>query len=47
MRAELFLATKGGLLFGAGGDTALYAFDKASGKELWHADLTLARPRRR
>jgi hypothetical protein len=28
MRAGLFLATKGGLLFGAGGDTALYAFDK-------------------
>ena len=32
--------TKGGLVFGAGGDTSLYAFDKATGEELWHADLT-------
>ena len=26
--------TKGGLVLGAGGDSALYAFDKATGKEL-------------
>jgi quinoprotein glucose dehydrogenase len=34
------IVTKGGLLFGAGGDTSLYAFDKKTGEELWHADLT-------
>jgi quinoprotein glucose dehydrogenase len=34
------IVTKGGLLFGAGGDTSLYAFDKSTGKELWRADLT-------
>jgi len=34
------IVTRGGLLFGAGGDTALYAFDKTTGQELWHADLT-------
>jgi quinoprotein glucose dehydrogenase len=33
------IVTKGGVLFGAGGDTALYAFDKKTGEELWHADL--------
>jgi quinoprotein glucose dehydrogenase len=33
------IATKGGLLFGAGGDTALYAFDKKTGEEVWSADL--------
>jgi quinoprotein glucose dehydrogenase len=29
------LITKGGLVFGGGGDPYLYAFDKATGKELW------------
>jgi quinoprotein glucose dehydrogenase len=31
--------TQGGLVFCGGGDTALHAFDKATGKELWHATL--------
>jgi quinoprotein glucose dehydrogenase len=34
------IVTKGGLLFGAGGDTSLYAFDKKTGEEVWHADLS-------
>jgi quinoprotein glucose dehydrogenase len=29
------IVTRGGLVFSGGGDTALTAFDKASGKELW------------
>jgi quinoprotein glucose dehydrogenase len=29
------LATKGGLVFAAGGDAALYAFDAKSGREVW------------
>jgi quinoprotein glucose dehydrogenase len=35
------IVTKSGLVLGGGGDTALYVFDKASGKEL--ARLELAR----
>ena len=31
--------TKSGLVLGGGGDTALYAFDKASGKELARFEL--------
>ena len=34
------IVTKGGLVFGAGGDSALYAFDKTTGKELASFDLT-------
>jgi glucose dehydrogenase len=34
------IVTKGGVVLGAGGDSALYAFDKTDGRELWHADLT-------
>ena len=34
------IVTKGGLLFGAGGDTSLYAFDKKTGEEVWSVDLT-------
>jgi quinoprotein glucose dehydrogenase len=34
------IVTKGGLIFGAGGDTALYAFDAKTGNELWSSDLT-------
>src|SRR5260221_7889733 len=37
------IVTKGGLVFAGGGDTALYAFDKATGKEVWHAPIP--RPR--
>jgi quinoprotein glucose dehydrogenase len=33
------IVTKGGLVLGAGGDSALYAFDKATGKELSHVPL--------
>jgi quinoprotein glucose dehydrogenase len=33
------IVTKGGLVLGAGGDSALYAFDKATGKELSHVAL--------
>jgi quinoprotein glucose dehydrogenase len=29
------IVTRGGLIFAGGGDTALYAFDASSGKELW------------
>jgi quinoprotein glucose dehydrogenase len=29
------IVTKGGLIFAGGGDSAFYAFDAASGKELW------------
>ena len=28
---------KGGLVFAGGGDQALFAFDKKTGKEVWHA----------
>ena len=33
------IVTKGELVLGAGGDSMLYAFDKATGKELAHVDL--------
>ena len=33
------VATKGGLLFGGGGDSALYGMDKATGAEVWSAPL--------
>ncbi|PYR56102.1 MAG: hypothetical protein DMF91_22685, partial [Acidobacteria bacterium] len=33
------IATKGGLIFGGGGDAALYAFEKATGAEVWNAPL--------
>jgi len=33
------VATRGGLVFGGGGDAALYAFDKATGAEVWNAPL--------
>ncbi len=33
------IVTKGGLVFVGGGDTALHALDKATGKELWRALL--------
>jgi quinoprotein glucose dehydrogenase len=33
------IVTRGGLIFGAGGDTSLYAFDAKTGAELWSADL--------
>jgi quinoprotein glucose dehydrogenase len=33
------ILTRGGLILGGGGDTALYAFDAATGKELWRAEL--------
>jgi glucose dehydrogenase len=33
------IVTKGGLVFGAGGDSTLYAFDKDTGQELAHFDL--------
>jgi quinoprotein glucose dehydrogenase len=33
------IVTAGGLVLGGGGDSALYAFDKTSGRELWKADL--------
>ncbi len=33
------IVTAGGLVLGGGGDSALYAFDKETGRELWHADL--------
>ena len=36
------LLTKSGLILGGGGDSALYAFDASTGKELW----TMALPRR-
>jgi len=34
------IVTKGGLVVGAGGDSMLYAFDKATGKEIAHVDLS-------
>jgi quinoprotein glucose dehydrogenase len=33
------IATRGGLVFGGGGDSALYVFDKATGKELFALPL--------
>jgi quinoprotein glucose dehydrogenase len=33
------LATRGGLVFAAGGDTAFYAFDAETGRELWRYPL--------
>jgi quinoprotein glucose dehydrogenase len=33
------IATKGGLIFGGGGDAALYAIDKTTGAEVWSAPL--------
>jgi quinoprotein glucose dehydrogenase len=33
------IVTKGGLVLGGGGDSALYAFDKTSGREIWRAEL--------
>lgn len=33
------IVTQGGLVFVGGGDAALHAFDKASGKELWQGPL--------
>ena len=33
------IVTKGGLVIGGGGDTALYAFDKASGREVARVDI--------
>lgn len=33
------LVTRGGLVFVSGGASALYAFDKTTGEELWSADL--------
>jgi quinoprotein glucose dehydrogenase len=33
------IVTKGGLVFIGGGDDELYAFDKATGREVWHAPL--------
>jgi quinoprotein glucose dehydrogenase len=33
------IATKGGLILGGGGDNALYAFDKKTGKEIWRTEL--------
>jgi quinoprotein glucose dehydrogenase len=33
------IVTKGGLIFIGSGDTALYAFDKATGREIWSAPL--------
>ncbi len=34
------IVTKSGLVLGSGGDTELYAFDKKTGEELWHAPLS-------
>jgi len=33
------ILTKGGLVFGGGGDSALYAFDKKTGAEVWRAEI--------
>jgi quinoprotein glucose dehydrogenase len=33
------IVTKGGVILGGGGDSALYAFDKKTGKEIWRAEL--------
>ena len=34
------IATRGGLVFGGGGDAALRAFDQATGAEIWSAPLS-------
>ncbi len=34
------IVTKGGLVFVGGGDEALYAFDKRTGREIWSGELT-------
>ncbi len=34
------IVTKGGLIFGGGGDPALYAYDKRTGRELWAGQLS-------
>jgi quinoprotein glucose dehydrogenase len=36
------IVTKGGLIFIGGGDTALYAFDKKTGREVWRGPLAEA-----
>jgi quinoprotein glucose dehydrogenase len=36
------IVTKGGLVFMGSGDTALYAFDKVTGKEVWSSSLAEA-----
>jgi len=36
------IVTKGGLVFMGSGDTALYAFDKATGREVWSTPLAEA-----
>jgi quinoprotein glucose dehydrogenase len=36
------LVTLGGLVFAGGGDSALHAYDKATGKELWRGQLPTA-----
>jgi quinoprotein glucose dehydrogenase len=36
------IVTKGGLVFIGSGDTFLYAFDKKTGREVWHAPLAEA-----
>jgi quinoprotein glucose dehydrogenase len=36
------IVTRGGLVFVGGGDRALHAYDKKTGKELWHQDLPTA-----
>jgi quinoprotein glucose dehydrogenase len=33
------IVTKGGLVFAGGGDAALFAFDKRTGREVWHVRL--------
>ena len=33
------IVTKGGLVLGGGADSALYAFDKTTGQEIWRAEL--------
>jgi quinoprotein glucose dehydrogenase len=33
------IVTKGGLVIGTGGDSVIYAIDKATGKEVWSAPL--------
>ncbi|MGE5834056.1 MAG: PQQ-binding-like beta-propeller repeat protein, partial [Acidobacteriota bacterium] len=33
------IATKGGLVLGGGADSALYAFDKETGREIWRMEL--------
>jgi quinoprotein glucose dehydrogenase len=33
------IATKGGLIIGTGGDATIYAIDKRTGEEVWHAAL--------